>query len=142
VPIVDHEPGGLLAWSEDGPDLTAGRYRIRLVGPNHWLLVRRGRPLFEHRLLSAARRIAELDHRETLRRRDLAEWGTIGLIAFGASMWLVLLWGVAGFFGLIASVFVLVSAVARFLAALSRSAYDPYRRREPWEARDWWNGSW
>jgi len=136
---ADHEPGGLLAWSEEGDDLTARRYLIRNAGPNRWELVRRGRVNGVHRLQSVARRIAEIDHREMLRRRDIAVWGTLAGAGLVASVWFVLMWGVAGFFGLVAAVFVAAAGTARMLAAVSRNAYDPYRRRDPWEERDWWN---
>lgn len=95
---------------------------------------------FEPRL-SAAVAQAEHHHIESLRVRDLAIWGVvlIGSLSAMALMdavgRLTELWFIPLFCVLL---FTDLSALARLLAAASRDRFNPYRRRAPWEPRNWW----
>lgn len=133
-------PMGRLSWARDGDDLVTGRYRIRLLGPRLWETTYRGRHLRVDARRSMALAAAEHHHREMERRRLIIRWGALaGEALLGgavASHWIST---PPGFFLFVAAAWVFLAAVARCQAALNRSLLDPYRARESWEDRDWWN---
>jgi hypothetical protein len=133
-------PSGRLRWVEDGDDLLVGRYRIRLLGPLRWETTYRGEPLCLHRRRSQALAAAEHHHREARRTRQIRGWLTVA----GAGLVVALvavnhLTEPAGFLSFVSSVGVFLSALARATASATRNLLDPYRTRESWEDRTWWN---
>ena len=70
----------------------------------------------------------------------MRSWGLLValalLVAVIAGLWLDTMPGMITFS---IAVWVLLSSLARWQAALNRSLLDPYRARESWEPPDWWN---
>ena len=144
--IQPREPGAILPmswvdWKRDGDEYVGGDYRIRLIEPYRWEVVRAGSHLFYDTRLSGALTRADHHYRDRLRIRDLITWGAVlvlsVLLAAGVEMagersglWSIPLLAVALYGGL--------SAFVRMVAAATRSRFDPYRRRAPWESRMWW----
>ncbi len=131
-------PAGLLAWSRDGADYLAGRYRISLLEPSRWEISYRGDPIDHDPSLRASFRIAELHWRKVLRKRDAIAWGAliVGATAAGAIANAVLGVGnIPWYLVMIVLVWVAVSALVRMVSALTDNPRDPYRRRMPWERR-------
>ena len=130
----------LLDWRRTDDGYAGGDYRIRLAKPGCWEIDHRGEPVASTGSLKLAMTKAEFDYRERLRRRDLARsalafatfaWALLGM----ASAWTAQLWFVVLFSILVGG---LLTSLARFVGAASFSFNDPYRRRLPWEKRDWW----
>lgn len=131
---------GRLRWRRDGADLVAGRYRIRLLGPRQWETTYRGRFLRVDARRSMALAIAEHHHRETQRKQQIIRWGSLTAVALlAAAIAARRISTPMGLFLFAFAVWVFLGAVARCQAALNRSLLDPYRVRESWEDRDWWN---
>ena len=129
-------PMGWLTWVRDGDDHVSGPYRVRLVEPHRWEVLRDNRHLFFAPRLSAALTLADHHHRDRLRAIDLIIWTAVLLASTGvagvvelagdrAGLWVIPLLALA--------VYGAISAVVRIYAALSRNRFDPYRRRAPWE---------
>lgn len=130
-----------LDWQRDGTEYVGGDYRIRLIEAYRWEVLHGGEHLrFDERLSSALAQ-AEHHHIESLRRHDLWMWGLVlaGSILGGVllesnveftELWALPLLALILYAGL--------SALVRLLAAATRDRYDPYRRRAPWERRDFW----
>ena len=134
-------PMSWLDWSQVGDEYVGGDYRIVLIEPRRWEIRYRGSHLAEDPSLQSALTVAEHHYRELLRLRDLVTWGIVlvgsliiaGLVELTSrtiDMWAVPILAVALFAG--------VSAVVRIFAAATRSRFDPYRRRAPWEPHAWW----
>jgi hypothetical protein len=132
-------PDGLLIWSWDRDAAVGGRYRIRNVAPFRWELTFRDRTLSEHRRLSIAQMAAELHHRRTLRQAGMVRWGTLAAVGLAVALVFMGLGGPSGILGTIAGLWLGLTALPRFVAALTGNLLDPYRRRDPWEPPDWWN---
>jgi hypothetical protein len=133
---------GRLRWTSNGDDLVAGRYRLRLLGPGEWETSHRGRPLERNALRSQALARAERHYREAQRTRQIIQFTVLAglgmVMAIAATNRLTEPWGV---FLFAAAVWVLLSSAARSLASVTRNLLDPYRTREKWEPRDWWNSN-
>jgi hypothetical protein len=132
-------PAGLIAWSRDHDAIVGGRYRIRNLAPLRWELTFRDRTLSEHRRLSMAKVSAELHHRGALRRAGLVRWGTVAAGGVAVALVFAGFGGASGILGTIGGLSLFLIAAPRFVAALTGSLLDPYRRRDPWEPDDWWN---
>jgi hypothetical protein len=131
---------GRLRWAADGDDLVAGRYRLRLLERRRWEATHGGRLLGHYTHRSVAQAAMGHHHRERRRIRRIAWWATLAgaslvVAAFVAGR----LASPEGFLVFAASVWLFLASVARCVAAVSRNLLDPYRPREPWEPRDWYN---
>ena len=134
-------PGyGRLKWRRDGDDLIARSYRICLAMPGLWETTYLGRTLRVDAIRSMAIAGAERHHRERQRVQRMVRWGLSGGVALigaiVAGHWLATLQGVVLF---AVAVWAFLSSLARCVAAATRSLLDPFRTRESWEPRDWWN---
>ncbi len=131
-------PGSVIAWRVIGDEYHGDGYRIRLLEPRKWEITRRGRLLEHHHSLKAAFAIVEHDRREALRRRDLVFYATTAVLAAIGLILTAYYYDRGNVFwvpGILAVLYVGLSAVVRFFANLSRNINDPYRRRLPWERR-------
>ncbi|NNC93223.1 MAG: hypothetical protein HKN80_12110 [Acidimicrobiia bacterium] len=131
-------PMSWLDWVKEGDEYVGGEYRIRLIEPYRWEVLRKGKPAFFDTRLSGALARTEDHYRDRLRVRDLLTWSAVlaGSVLLGVVVELsrdaIGLWG----FPLqAAALYVGMSAIVRFYAALTRNRFDPYRRRAPWERR-------
>jgi hypothetical protein len=142
-PIADERIGvasGRLQWTRNGQGLEAGRYLIRLRGPGEWEVVYRGRPLELHTRRSKALAWAERHHRETQRMEQITRFlVAAGVALVAAAVSVSRLTEPWAYFLFAAAVWVLLSSVARAVASATRNLLDPYRTKEKWEPRDWWN---
>lgn len=103
-------------------------------------MTRRGRVLSISERRSIALSRAEHHHRETQRTHQMSRWAALAGVALAAAAVLAnWISTPLGLFLFAVAVWVLLSAVVRFQAALSRNLLDPYRARESWEPPDWWN---
>ena len=116
-------PMGWLTWVRDGDDFVSDQYRIRLIEPYRWEVIREGRHLFFDSRLSGALTRADHHHRDRLRVRDLITWSLVlmGAILVGVGvelagdllgLWIIPL--------LTLGVYGAVSAIVRLNAAASR----------------------
>ena len=130
-----------LDWTREGDEYVGGEYRIRLVGPACWeVLLRNEHIQFDDRLSSALARAGH-HHIEAVRRRDMVKWSLVMVGSLLAVLFVAAIdpdQGVTLVVGGIASILGL-TGFARFSGAATRNLYDPYRRRAPWEPRDWWH---
>ena len=134
-------PMSWLEWSRVGDLYIGGDYVIRLVEPYRWEILHRDTHVRFEPKLSAALAQAEHHHVERLRRLDLVGWGVVlvaSLVAMALVDATVGLTGVWSVPVLCVLLFSGLSALARVLAAASRDRFNPYRRRAPWEPRNWW----
>lgn len=139
-PAAGHRlPGGLILWVPCGDDVVGAGYRVHGTGPSRWELTHRGTLLSVHRRLSSAQAAAGIHHRASVRRRDLLGWGSAAIAGIAAAAGFCGVGGVGGFAGVVGSAWLAVTALPRAVAAATGSLLDPYRRRDPWETRDWWN---
>lgn len=134
-------PMGWLDWQRDDGDYVGGDYRISLIEPHRWDVRLDGRHLFFDFRLSGALQRADHHYRDRLRRRDLIVWSTVLVVSVVAMAALELfaatnaLWSIPL---LALALYGAISAAVRIFAAATRSRFDPYRRRAPWEPRAWW----
>jgi hypothetical protein len=143
TPVAEERIGvasGRLRWTRRGDDLVAGRYRIRLRGPGEWELMHRGRALELHARRSNALARAERHHREAQRRQQITCYVVLAGVGFvAASVVAPRLTEPWGLFVFAVAIWVLLRSAARGLASATRNLLDPYRTKEKWEPRDWWN---
>lgn len=134
------DPLGGLTWRREGEDLVAGSYRLRLLGPLDWETTYRGRPLARYARRSMALAGIAKHRREAQRVQQITAWAALAALALvTAGVAAANLDSATGFFFLAGSTWVFLSALARCVAATSRNLLDPYRARERWEPRDWYN---
>ncbi len=133
---------GVVRWRPAGKGLEGERYQIRLLAPYEWEVIWGGEPIAVYPSRKEAVAAAEQHRREQWRRADVVRWplvalaGALALAAVASVPQGSLLWVVA----LGVAMYTIVAALARWVAAVSRSRTDPYRRRLPWERRRrWWH---
>jgi hypothetical protein len=133
----------LLGWRNTNDEYMGGNYRIRLVRAGCWEIRYRSEPVAMADGLKLAMSRAELDYRERLRNRDVVGWGTSSAVFGVVLLWMASTWtNEVGFFFLFTALFWgLLNTLTRFIAATGWSQNDPYRRRLPWERRDWYEHS-
>lgn len=134
-------PMSWLDWRRDGDEYAGGVYRIRLIEPYRWEVLRNGRHLFYDRSLTSSLTRADHHYRERLRARDLIMWAVVFVLSIGLAGAVEEMRDTLGLWGvplLALSMYGAIGAVVRSYAAWTRSRFDPYRRRAPWEPRGWW----
>lgn len=134
-------PMSWLDWRRHGDEYSADGYLIRLIEPHRWEVLRDGHHLFFATRLSGALQQADHHYRDRLRVRDLITWSAVlvASIALAAGVELSGATGSLVAIPLLAlALYGALSAVVRMYAAATRSRFDPYRRRAPWEPRSRW----
>ena len=133
-------PMSWLDWARADDEYVGGRYRIRLIEAHRWEVLRDGNHLFFDARLSGALARAEDHHRGMLRIRDLTTWAAVlagsWLLGTLVGSWRETL-GLRGYPLLVLAVAGLMVALVKLHAAATRSRFNPYRRRAPWEGRSW-----
>jgi len=133
-------PMSLLNWQRTEDGYTGGDYLIRLLRPNCWEIRYRGEPVKTTDSLKLAMTRAEFHFREQLRKRDLVKWAIWFIIFTGGLIVLVSNWAsrIESILLFTALAYGWLGALTRLIAATGWSHNDPYRRRLPWERRDWY----
>lgn len=130
-------PGSVLDWQIEDDDYVGDGYRISLLAPSNWEITHQDRHLAYDQSRRSAFAVVERHRREALRRFDLIKWAEVMVGAL--LVWLVanqlIAPGIAWWLLAFVLLFVGISTLVRFGAALSRSVVDEYRRPLPWERR-------
>ncbi len=132
----------MIDWHPEGAGYAGDGYSVRLLAPYRWEIAYRDHPVAFRPSRKAAVGEAEHQRLEAMRRADLWLWTLVMLLAFGGMVAVgSSVRGTLGWYGvLMVMLYVGVSALARYFAALTRNRADAYRHRLWWERRArWWD---